>query len=145
MAEEPNAHRRIALTVSSVSGHDRIRRRTQADLYYRNGRWFVRYEEPSAEMGRTMTTVRIDPRQIRVVRHGDVRSEQTFVRDERHPGYYETAQGRLPLAVRTRELEAGLSADGFGTVAWSYDLEVSDEPAGRFRLVLKLEPGPELD
>lgn len=133
--------RRIKMHLTSVNGHDKIRQTLPADLYARGGHWYVRYEEASDGPARTRATVRLSSDEIRILRHGDIRSEQTFVRGKQLPGSYETAQGRLPLLTKTRELAVKLSDEGYGTCVWTYDLEVAGEPAGRFRLRMVLEPG----
>ncbi|WP_167859449.1 DUF1934 domain-containing protein [Paenibacillus cymbidii] len=125
----------VPLTIAGGSEDDRIERRTQADLYRKGQHVYLRYSELEEEMGRTTTTVRLGPDGVRIIRHGDVRSEQTFSAGETHRGYYETAHGKVELATSTRELHMRLEETG-GDVQWRYELSVSGDPAGMFTLRL---------
>ncbi|UUZ87197.1 DUF1934 domain-containing protein [Paenibacillus sp. P26] len=100
----------------------------------------MRYAEPpEAQLGRTITTIRLEPGQLRIVRHGDVRTEQTFDPNARHIGYLNVQQGRLELETHTDSVEVSgdWTADALAlTVRWSYRLTVAGRPAGRFRNIL---------
>ncbi|MDQ1910990.1 DUF1934 domain-containing protein [Paenibacillus sp. GD4] len=131
----------VQLTIESTpEGGEPIVQRVQADLYPKEGCWYLRYNEPeSAQLGRTATTMRIDREQVRILRQGDVRSEQIFVPGGKRLGYYDTPQGKLELETATGELTIGLQgAAGLGEVRWSYDLTVAGESAGRYRLRLSV-------
>lgn len=125
----------VPLTIAGGSEDDRVERRTTADLYHKGQHVYLRYPESEEEMGRTTTTVRIGPDGVRIIRHGDVRSEQTFAAGETHRGYYETTHGKVELATSTRELHMRLEEKG-GDVQWRYELTVSGDPAGMFSLRL---------
>jgi uncharacterized beta-barrel protein YwiB (DUF1934 family) len=134
---------RVVIRIESRSGEQRIVQEAEGDLYERNGRVYIRYREEAPEYGRTMTTIKLEPSVVAIVRQGDVRSDQTFVPGQRRIGYYETAQGRLELAVRTRRAETAMNGPT-GTVLLQYDLEVAGEPAGTYsvKLTIRKEAQP---
>jgi uncharacterized beta-barrel protein YwiB (DUF1934 family) len=108
---------------------------------------YLRYEEPDEAMGRTRTLVKWSPAggeaghggTLRVVRHGDFESEQTFRIGERLPGRYKTPYGLMTLEADTTRLEADLR-DGWGRLSWSYTLYVDEERTGEYDLTIRVEP-----
>ncbi|MDO3680705.1 DUF1934 domain-containing protein [Paenibacillus ehimensis] len=118
--------RAVRIMLESDSGGERIVRQMTGEWFSKGRHAYLRYAEPpEAEMGRTVTTVRMEQGEVRIVRHGDVSFEQTFVPGRRHYGYLQTSQGRLELETFTRTLD--VAADGPGAplaVRWSYELSV---------------------
>lgn len=144
------AHRRrVDITLESFAAGERIVRRMEGDLFLKGEQVYVRYDEPpEAEMGRTITTVKAERGELRIVRHGDVRFEQTFIPGKRHIGYLQTPQGRMELETETLSLDVQQddspnSLDGINapagplTIGWSYKLSVMGEEAGEYRLLLR--------
>jgi uncharacterized beta-barrel protein YwiB (DUF1934 family) len=129
--------RRVRIRIESGMNGSRTNLQAAGELYAKGHHYYLRYEEPSPDFGRTVTTVRIAREEIKIIRHGDIRSEQSFAPGEQRPGYYQTAQGRLELSARTHKLDIALDS-GLGTVRWSYDLYVSGEHAGTYRLKLSI-------
>lgn len=139
----PAGKRPVILTIhSTAEGQEPILQRLRGDMYAKGDHWYLRYNEPEAELGRTATTVRIDQDHIRVIRQGDVRSEQIFALHGQRHGYYDTPQGKLELSTDTVSLQVALgAADGLGTVSWEYELSVAGESAGRYRLRIEVAAG----
>jgi uncharacterized beta-barrel protein YwiB (DUF1934 family) len=133
----------VSIRIESRSGNQRIVQEAFGDLYERGGRVYIRYPETAPEYGRTMTMIKLEPSAVAIVRQGDVRSDQTFVPGQRRIGYYETAQGRLELAVRTHRAGVDMSGPS-GTVELHYELEVAGESAGTYivKLTIREEPQP---
>ncbi|CAG7649020.1 hypothetical protein PAESOLCIP111_05779 [Paenibacillus solanacearum] len=131
---------RVRISLSSANGSEPATRQQLAGELYRKGSsTYLRYEElPDAGMGRTVTTMRIDPSGLRIIRQGDVQFEQTFRAGTRHLGYIQTPQGRLEIETVTHSFAF---REGSGSllplhVQWSYDLSVMGEEAGCFRIEL---------
>ncbi|TDF92183.1 DUF1934 domain-containing protein [Paenibacillus piri] len=121
---------------SNIDG-ERITQHIEGDVYPKESHYYLRYEEPSAELKGTVTTIRLEHESIRIIRQGGVRSEQTFVCGKRLRGYYDTPQGRLELETETRTLAVDLT-EGLGTVEWSYVLYAMGEASGAYRLKLTI-------
>jgi uncharacterized beta-barrel protein YwiB (DUF1934 family) len=137
-AQEPV---RVRIAVESRSGGQRIVQEAVGDWIAKGDRIYLRYPEPTADYGRTTTVIKLEPDAVKIMRHGDVRSDQTFVPGERRIGYYETAQGKLELAMRTHGFRSSLRGPS-GTVELNYDLEVAGESAGTYNIKLTIQEEP---
>ena len=74
----------------------------RAAMYSRAGATWYRFRDPTEEMGETTTTVKVRQGHIAVVRHGVIRSDQTFVERRETTGIISFREGGLRLAcVRT--------------------------------------------
>jgi len=130
--------RRVRIAIDSRIGGQRLSQETEGDWYAKGNHYYLRYPETLPDYGQTTTTVKLEPNAIKIIRHGDVRSDQTFVPGEKRRGYYENAGLRLELATRTMRWESDLTG-GFGTVLWSYDLEVAGAQAQTCSVKLTIE------
>jgi uncharacterized beta-barrel protein YwiB (DUF1934 family) len=132
------AKRTVRVRVESRGGGQQLAVTSEGELYRTAAHYYVRYPESDPAMGRTMTTVKWNEREIRVIRHGDVQSEQTFAPGQRKPGSYRFPQGQLSLETYTHTMSPR-TVDGIGDLAWSYDLYTDGRYAGRYKLKLVIE------
>lgn len=130
--------RSVLLQITSRSGGQLIEQEFTAELYVKGDHCFYRYNETDENMGRTVTTVKVEPKQIRIIRHGDIQSEQSFALQSHKSFFYQTPQGRLELTTFTHEIIMNLS-DQLGTVSWSYDLFVEDQLSAKFELTISIK------
>lgn len=128
--------KRVMLTVVNDSGEETIRLSYPADCYAKGTNQYYRYKEQE-DMGNTSTLLKIGPDEIRIIRQGEMESEQAFAVGELRSGYYRTAQGMLSIATRTSRVSVQL-IEGIGTVEWDYELQLAGEPAGNYRLALDI-------
>jgi len=133
---------KVELTIRSRNGSEEETRRTEGEWYVKEDGHYLRYREAEPEMGQTVTIIRVKADSIKIIRQGDVRSEQEFVPREKRAGYYSLPQGRLSLETFTRTMDVRWK-DGGGSLSWSYDLTVSGSPAGRCRLDIAIRPIPD--
>jgi uncharacterized beta-barrel protein YwiB (DUF1934 family) len=129
--------RKVQLRIISKSEGQHIEQNFDAELYVKGTHIYYRYNEIDENMGRTITTLKVEPQQIRIIRHGDIQSEQTFVPQSNRAGFYQTPQGMLELATFTHDLSTNLT-DQLGDISWSYDLLVSGEQAGTYHLTARI-------
>lgn len=127
----------VQLKIVSHIGDEMIHQSLPAQRYSKGANQYFRYEETEQGMGRTVTIIKVGPEEIKVIRQGDVESEQTFVVNEQRPGFYRTPQGTLQMSTRTSSISVNLQ-DGLGSVSWSYDLLISGESTGHYRLELEI-------
>jgi uncharacterized beta-barrel protein YwiB (DUF1934 family) len=132
------ARRKVRIRLDSLNREQRIVHDVEGDLYEKNDHFYIRYEETEPEMGRTTTIVKIEKSRVKIMRHGEVSSEQIFLPGEPTYGFYQTAQGKMILGVRTHFLHNRLNDNGTGELEWSYDLEVMEELAGLFTIKLTI-------
>ncbi|WP_240415469.1 DUF1934 domain-containing protein [Paenibacillus periandrae] len=111
------------------------RHSVEGDLYPKGDHYYLRYKDTDPEMAGTSTLIKLETGLVRIIRQGNVRSEQTFVAGQRLKGYYEAPHGKLELEAVTEQLNIQLE-QGLGTVDWSYELFVMGERAGTYRLRL---------
>ncbi|WP_159065758.1 DUF1934 domain-containing protein [Gorillibacterium timonense] len=126
----------VMLTVINDSEDDHIRLTYRADRYTKGVNQYFRYQEQE-DMGQTFTLLKIGPDEIRIVRQGDMESEQAFAVGEIRTGYYRTAQGLLSITTRTSSISVQLT-EGLGTVFWDYELQLAGEAAGEYRVTLDI-------
>jgi uncharacterized beta-barrel protein YwiB (DUF1934 family) len=129
---------RVRIRIESRQGGQEDLQLAQGDLYPKGKHFYIRYDEAAAELGRTTTLLKLETGQMRIIRQGDVESEQSFVPGERSIGFYQTTQGRLELEMHTHDMSSDLN-DGLGWVSWSYDLIVQGEPAGLYEIKLVIQ------
>ncbi|NEW07591.1 DUF1934 domain-containing protein [Paenibacillus sp. SYP-B3998] len=132
------AKQRVRIRIESRSGSETTVQRARGDLYRKGNHTYIRYEEEPNELGRTVTLIKLEENQIRIIRQGDVQAEQTFVVGEKRIGFYQTPQGRLELEIETHELTSEAEA-GIGITRWSYDLYASGTHAGKYRIKLLIQ------
>lgn len=128
----------VRIRIESRSGEENVILQADGLLYPKGDHFYIRYEEEASEMGRTVTMMKLESGQARIIRQGDVQSEQTFVPNEKRVGFYQTAQGKLELEIHTYSYSHDLQ-NGIGTAAWNYDLYVAGGHAGRYHIKLWIE------
>ena len=72
------AKQRVRIRIESRSGSETTVQKARGDLYRKGDHTYIRYEEEPNELGRTVTLIKLEDNQIRIVRQGDVQAEQTF-------------------------------------------------------------------
>ena len=132
------AKQRVRIRIESRSGSETTVQKARGDLYRKGDHTYIRYEEEPNELGRTVTLIKLEDNQIRIVRQGDVQAEQTFLPGEKRIGFYQTPQGRLELEIETHELTSE-AVHGIGITRWSYDLYASGTHAGTYRIKLLIQ------
>lgn len=132
------AKRKVRITLDSANMGQHIVQEAEGDLYLKNDHIYIRYEETQPETGRTTTTMKIDVDRMKIIRHGQISAEQTFLPGEWMNGYYQTVHGKMNLRLYTHYLHTKLDDCGNGLVEWEYDLEVMDDPAGLFTIKLTI-------
>jgi len=133
-----SAKRRVRIRLESVNMGQHIVHDAEGDLYEKNDHVYIRYEEAQTENGQTTTIIKIEADRAKIMRHGEVASEQYFVPDEMTNGFYQTVHGKMNLTVRTHSFHNRLNEQGNGEVEWEYDLEVMEEQAGLFTIKLMI-------
>jgi uncharacterized beta-barrel protein YwiB (DUF1934 family) len=129
----------VLLTIQSKSDGEALVQKVKGVLYLRDGKLFYQYKEPESEMGRISAILRVEKEGIRLLRQGDIKSEQQFLLNKKLPGYYDMPHGRLELDTFTRSLHIALE-NGIGRMEWSYDLYVSGELTSTHELNVEVAP-----
>lgn len=139
----------VHIRIESSGGGQSSKQQTEGELYETaSGSIYVRYPDPDPSLGRTTTTVKWKENEIRVLRHGDVESDQTFVKGSRMSGSYRLAAERagtnaqardrillecVARTMRNKQIEGGYS------VKWSYEMYVDGQFTGVYKLKLDIK------
>jgi uncharacterized beta-barrel protein YwiB (DUF1934 family) len=107
--------------------------KAKGELFLKSDAVYLKYMEPAYDMGATSTTLKIRPNSIKVIRHGDVQSEQEFSLNKHILGFYYLSQGRTGLETFTHSMSVQLD-EGIGSITWSYDLSMMGDAAGTYDL-----------
>lgn len=135
---------KVKLHIESKSKEQHVQQAAEGESFSRGGHLYIRYPETDPSMGSTMTTVKININKeasqpvIKVLRHGNVQSEQTFELHKNWPGYYVTPYIRMDMMTFTQSIEHDISG-GVGTIAWTYELNTGSESLGSYELKIHIQ------
>ncbi|WP_429374665.1 DUF1934 domain-containing protein [Paenibacillus sp. DS2015] len=116
-----------------------------AEVFAKDSVLYVKYEELEAgpRGGSIRTTIKITPDVVKIIRHGEVESEQSYQLDTTLPGFYRSPYTTFNLSTYTHEMKMDIQG-GIGHVSWSYDLYVYDDLSGVFTISLYIQEEPKL-
>ena len=111
-----------------------------AEVFAKGNALYVRYEEPKMGpyQGDTRATVKLTGDELKIIRHGEVQSEQAFRLGQKLPGYYRSPFTSFQLSTHTQRLSIDID-DMSGRASWAYDLYVFDEFSGHFSISLTIQ------
>ncbi|KKO52587.1 DUF1934 domain-containing protein [Paenibacillus sp. DMB20] len=111
-----------------------------AEVFAKGNALYVRYEEPKMGpyQGDTRATVKLTGDELKIIRHGEVQSEQAFRLGQKLPGYYRSPFTSFQLSTHTQRLSIDIN-DMSGSASWAYDLYVFDEFSGHFSISLIIQ------
>lgn len=128
------------IVIRSRQGQEETVQELTGEAMVRGDVIYIRYEE--AEKGPTggitRALVKISGDEVKIMRHGEVESEQTFRAGHKLPGFYFSPFTKFHLSTVTHRLESKFLG-AFGQVAWDYDLYVYDELSGNFNISLLIQ------
>ncbi|MFD2614556.1 DUF1934 domain-containing protein [Paenibacillus gansuensis] len=128
----------IMLTVESRHSGETYVQKVEGTLYRKENAVYLRYAETDEAMGNTMTTVRIDPQELKIIRHGEVESDQTFAVGRRLPGNYRTPFVSMQLETHTQLIHADVTG-ATGTLQWNYDLYFDGDFSGDYKIKMSYQ------
>lgn len=116
---------------------------TQAQLYERNGKYYIVYDETELTgLEGTRTMVKMDSGTVSMIRTGAYPSELLFAEDQRHVGLYQTEFGALTISTHTDRLENSIGEQG-GALDIEYTIEVDNSMVGHHRFRMTVVPAEE--
>lgn len=100
---------------------------TAAKLYERGGKYFVVYDESELTgLEGTRTTLKMDGKDVSLLRTGTCPSHMLFVENQRHVGLYQTpVGGTLTIATHTSHIRNTIGENG-GELIIDYTVEVDN-------------------
>nr|WP_282580106.1 DUF1934 domain-containing protein [Natroniella sulfidigena] len=117
--------RQVEIEINSLqdTGQDEIEFSSQVTgkLYYRNGVYYLKYEEVLEGLEGTKTTLKIKEDAVTLIRRGQVGGTQEFLPEKRTSFDYQTPYGKLPLEIEVEKL-AVTAAEQTGEIKLKYRL-----------------------
>ncbi|AZS13135.1 DUF1934 domain-containing protein [Paenibacillus lutimineralis] len=128
------------IVITSRQGQEETIQELTGEAMVRGDVIYIRYEEveKGPTGGVTRALVKISGDEVKIMRHGEVESEQTFRTGHKLPGFYFSPFTKFHLSTVTHRLESKFSG-AFGQVTWDYDLYVYDELSGNFNISLLIQ------
>ncbi len=103
---------------------------TEGTLSQEDGAWLLSYAESELTgMAGTMTTFRIEPEQITLLRSGTIESKMVFVTGVEDRSLYDMGFGALMVAVCAERIVSTVGENG-GVLEVSYGITIEEETAG---------------
>lgn len=136
----------VSVTLESLQDGQKNVMKAAGEVIARGPQLFIRYEEaeqgPRGETVSVRTTIKISGSELKLIRHGSIESEQSFVLGRRLPGFYRSPYTQFNLSTDTRKLD--ITREGRSlNVSWEYDLYVYGELSGQFAISLYIQEEPQ--
>lgn len=106
--------------------HEQFRQTHEGQFYQVRPIGYLRYAESDKEMGQTMTTIRLLPDELRIIRTGSVESQFVFRPQERTSATYKIGTNQLSMIVFTNRLDYHWRGDRC-QIACYYELWLDDQ------------------
>lgn len=125
----------VLIEINSIQHYDgtdpeEVNLVTQGQLYKRNKKFYVCYEESEITgLEGTKTTLKISDDDVSMIRTGKYSSEMLFADKRRHVGLYNTGYGTLEIATHTSSIKNTIGENG-GSLALDYTIEIDHSVAG---------------
>jgi uncharacterized beta-barrel protein YwiB (DUF1934 family) len=102
-------------------------------MQVRGNTCYVQYTEEQSmpHQGQVRTLLKISDHSLKIIRHGTVESEQSFIAQQRCPGFYRSPYTSFNLSTQTDKLEINKHRNEL-KITWAYDLYVYEELNGHF-------------
>ena len=109
---------------------DVIRLDTEGTMEYRNGGWYITYEESELTgLAGVTTTFRVEPEKVTLIRTGKLSSTMVFQEGYNHDSLYRMEFGTLMISVRATRVYFDIIPDG-GTIDLVYNIVIENTEAG---------------
>jgi len=130
---------RVLITINSRQDEEKVEQKLAGQVFQKDKSLYIRYEEPGASGGEGVRTLlKVMPNELKVTRHGEVESEQSFRKGDSLPGFYRSPYTRFDMVTHTRELSVRMQGPT-GEIHWEYELEVHDVLSGHFAVSLTIQ------
>ncbi|GGO09781.1 DUF1934 domain-containing protein [Saccharibacillus kuerlensis] len=131
---------RVLIRIVSRQDEETVEQTLAGQVFQKEKSLYIRYEEPGADGSResVRTLLKVTEEELKVIRHGEVESEQSFRKGSSLPGFYRSPYTRFAMVAHTRELRVRMQGPT-GEIHWEYELEVQDVISGHFAVSLTIQ------
>lgn len=125
--------KKVLIEIVSQQGSEQTRGQFDGVMQVKGNTCYVQYTEEQSmpHQGQVRTLLKISDHSLKIIRHGSVESEQSFVDQQRCPGFYRSPYTSFNLSTQTDKLEIGNHGNEIN-ITWVYDLYVYEELNGHF-------------
>jgi len=119
---------------------EKIEKEYHGELYEKNQKYYLRYNEDSEGLEGIRTILKIDPKAERVLlmRHEPAEMKQDFKIGRKIEGYFNTEYGEIKTAVKTKHLKIEIKEKS-GKIDIKYQLYLAGEISSEHSLKLSYE------
>ncbi|NGZ78209.1 DUF1934 domain-containing protein [Saccharibacillus alkalitolerans] len=130
----------VLIRIVSRQDEETVEQTLAGQLYRKGKSLYIRYEEPGADgsRGSVRTLLKVTQEELKVIRHGEVESEQSFRKGSSLSGFYRSPYTRFALIAHTRDLRVRMQGAS-GEIYWEYELEIHDAISGHFAVSLTIQ------
>ncbi len=122
----------------ALSGDETIEMVTIGQYFEKNGKTYVKYDDTSLdEQQVTATTLKIEPHQVTILRHGATNTQMIFEQDKEHYTPYETPFGLFELIVRTTSIDLDVE-EGLISLIVDYTMDINHTGAVASQFVVEV-------
>ncbi len=130
----------VTITIRSLQSRDgekeSMTQRVEGRLSREEENYILTYREgEDSGLGRTRTTLRLEPGRATLTRSGELKAHMVFQEGKPYTSLYETPYGKLSMTIHTRRLEGELKETG-GSIYLVYQIQLGGADAGETRLRL---------
>ncbi len=103
---------------------------TCATLYRRQGKYYISYDESELTgLDGTRTTIKMDGKNVSMIRTGTYPSHMLFIEGQRQVGLYQTGYGAMTVSTRASRVHNTVDENG-GELSIDYSIEVDNAMTG---------------
>ena len=109
---------------------DSVELMTHGKFYKKGEDYYITYDESELTgLGKTTTTVKVEPDRVTIIRFGETKSHMIFEEGEKHVSYYDMGAGALTIGISTRRIRSRLGDCG-GRLVIDYSMEINNSMTG---------------
>lgn len=125
--------KKVLIQIVSQQGSEQTRGQFDGVMQVKGNTCYVQYTEEQSmpHQGQVRTLLKISDHSLKIIRHGSVESEQSFIAEQRCPGFYRSPYTSFNLSTQTDKLEIHNHGNEL-KITWEYDLYVYEELNGQF-------------
>lgn len=135
MSELKQVKVQLHTTVHNGEEKDTFELLTNGTLQKKGVTWYLRYDEVQADMGNVHTILKWAPEEVFIMRSGQVKMRQRFIKDLMTVGNYESQYGVMQMLTTTKSLEHSYDeAVQSGRMILKYDLNMNGADVGQYEM-----------
>ena len=127
----------VRILLESKCGDENFVHDGQGKLYWKGEVFYVRYEELRDDLPKTTTTLRIADDSVKIIRHGAIQAEQTFIPNIKTTGFLHSSGIRFALQMNTHAI-VKTKQPQYLLIEWSYDITLNEQEVGLYEVKLSI-------